>query len=250
MSWMNWPKCAKRLKEPVSRIQRKEKHMIRLKTYDKTERIRPDSYRWLITEKLNGSNLCIGMTACGSGTLLIHQRKKSVTIDEADRLDYPGLKTWVREHEDVLRRIYPGSVLCGEWLGMGKLRYPESEFPNRFNVFAKARYISEHGPEINPETLNYDPDTFGYVLGMECGAALPDCMSSVPVVQVLPEPPSIERLNLIYSEYAENAGRPVEGFVITDIGPRHHRCKYVRFKAGKLTDHAWTSPAERKAKTA
>ena len=105
---------------------------------------------------------------------------------------------------------------------------------------------------LDPETLNYDPDTFGYVFkgyvcGVQSGAMLPACMSSVPVVQVLPEPPSIERLDMIYSEYAENAGRPVEGFVITDIGPRNHRCKYVRNKAGKLTAHDWPARGERRS---
>ena len=91
--------------------------MIKQVTYDKTERIRPETYCWLITEKLDGSNLCVGMTA--DGTLLIHQRKKVVTLDEVDTLDYPGLKAWVNENVDTLSGIYPGSILCGECLGMG-----------------------------------------------------------------------------------------------------------------------------------
>lgn len=207
--------------------------MIKQETYGKTERIRPGTFHWLITEKLDGANLCIGMTQ--NGRLLIHQRARILTLDEADQLEYKGLSAWVKKHAGVLQTIYPGSVLCGEWLGMGRLKYPESEFPNPFNVFAKARYLGPDGPEIDTDTLDYDPKTFGYVTGGE----LPGCISAVPVVGHSNVPPTITQLDMLYSARTELTGRPVEGFVITDIGPGEHRCKYVRMKNGKVAEHYW-----------
>ena len=117
-----------------------------------------------------------------------------------------------------------GSGFFGEWIGMGKLKYPELD--KRVYMFAKANY--DKGEIKN---LYYDYELFIYPFENQ---EFPEYVGIVPVVQIRPNSPNVEELDVIYSNYTNEVNRSVEGFIIAQ---NNNVNKYVRMKNGKLEAH-------------
>ena len=170
-------------------------------------------------------------TLCVSPGLMPEKEHKAMR----DSL-YKGLYDWLCEHGmDLYGQLDDGAAICGEWLGMGQIKYPQDVFPHQYYMFAKAR-IEETAPLRDVELMrfNYDPEDFHYVFRDD---AIPDYIGVVPVVGRLRDTPTVDVLDGIYDIYAANANRPVEGIVVTQKEVPDRRCKYVRMKGGKLGAH-------------
>ena len=202
--------------------------MIKKEIYPKTPRIKIDGEWITITEKLDGSNLVIFKL---NDEIYFAQRNtilKYSELEENKQILYKGLLGWANDNIEVLQeQLYEGSCLCGEWLGMGKLKYTVDEFDKRFYIFAKAR-IDENFNLVN---LNYDHEQFFYVFNDKI---IPSFIGIVPVVGNIPYLPDKQALDGIYDRYCKKVNRPVEGFVLN-----YHNIitKYVRMKNGKLQEH-------------
>ena len=114
--------------------------MIKKCIYPKTERVKVEQSNVCeVTEKLDGSNMCIFKK---NDILHIAQRNNIFSIEELEEVKeklYSGLYAWLVEHKEVLEKeLRNDSCICGEWLGMGKLKYDVGEFDKRYYMFAKA----------------------------------------------------------------------------------------------------------------
>lgn len=203
--------------------------MIKKEIYPKTERIKEKGAAVYITEKLDGSNMCIFKK---DGAVYIAQRKnifKLNEIEEAKSIMYKGLYQWILDHKDVLEsEIRENSAVCGEWLGMGQIKYPEDVFDKRFYMFAKANIDDD----FSLHNLIYSHELFIYPFENE---VVPDFIGIVPEVVELNVLPNKQHLDSIYDKYLAKVGRPVEGFV---INYRNLISKYVRMKNGKLVEYS------------
>ena len=205
--------------------------MIKKEIYPKTQRINVDGEKIEITEKLDGSNLVIFKL---NDEIYFAQRNtilKYSELEENKQILYKGLLGWANDHIEVLKeQLYEGSCLCGEWLGMGKLKYTVDEFDKRFYMFAKAR-IDE---EFKLSNLNYNHEQFIYPFNNQI---IPEFIGIVPVVGDIPYLPDKDALDGLYTRYCRKVNRPVEGFVIN-----FHNIitKYVRMKNGKLVEYSDT----------
>ena len=203
--------------------------MIKKEIYPKTQRISVNREEIQITEKLDGSNLVIFKL---NNEIYFAQRStifKYEELEDNKQMSYKGLLGWANDHIEVLRQeLYEGSCLCGEWLGMGKLKYTIDEFDKRFYMFAKARIDEEY----NLSNLNYDHKQFIYPFNNQI---IPEFIGVVPVVKEITYLPYKETLDLMYEKYCSKVNRPVEGFVIN-----FHNIitKYVRMKNGKLVEYS------------
>lgn len=110
--------------------------MIKKIIYPKTERVKISSENNCeITEKLDGSNLCIFKL---ENKIYIAQRNNIYEVDEINKDEvknilYKGLYVWLLEHKEFFKtELQESSCLCGEWIGMGKLKYSIDEFEQRF----------------------------------------------------------------------------------------------------------------------
>lgn len=201
--------------------------MIKKEIYPKTVRIKENGNQIQITEKLDGSNLIIFKL---ENKLYIAQRKTIICFDELDACKdvlYKGLYQWLIDNKDSFD-LYEGSAVCGEWLGMGQIKYTIDEFDKRFYMFAKAN-IDE---DFNLFNIMYDHDLFIYPFESQ---KIPKCTGIVPVVMNLHVLPTKNHLDSIYEKYCEKVNRKVEGFVINynnDVN------KYVRMKNGKLIEYS------------
>lgn len=205
--------------------------MIRKEIYPKTKRISVDGDKVQITEKLDGSNLCIFKK---NDELFIAQRKNIIGFSELeenkDKL-YKGLYQWLLDNKDILQeQLLENSVLCGEWLGMGQLKYSVDEFDKRFYMFAKAN-IDDNFDLYN---IKYDHELFIYPFENQ---EIPNFIGIVPTVCELNVIPNKKHLDSIYQKYCDKVERHVEGFVINykDI-----ISKYVRMKNKKLVEYSDT----------
>ena len=198
--------------------------MIKKTVYPKTERIKFDNHI-TITEKIDGSNLCF---AKKNNQLLICERSNIISLDEIEEnknILYKGLYSWLQEHGKELESLLvENSVICGEWIGMGKLKY---NFDNKFFMFAKAN-MNDNFEIYN---LLYERELFIYPFSNQ---EIPDYISLVPFVASAAFV-NINTLDNLYSSYVEQVGRNVEGFVI-NYGSGVIK-KYVRMKNGKLEEH-------------
>ena len=197
--------------------------------YPKTKRVKVEQKNTCqLTEKLDGSNLCIFKK---DGVLYLAQRNNIFSMDELeDNKDmiYKGLIAWVNDHKDyLLENLHDNAVLCGEWLGMGRLKYPAETFDKRFYMFAKAN-ITE---DFELKNIYYYHELFIYPFKDQI---IPDFIGIVPIVEELKVIPNKNDLDVIYAGYCEKVNRDVEGIV---VNYENTITKYVRMKNGKLQDH-------------
>ncbi len=202
--------------------------MIKKEIYPKTKRVICEGVKIQITEKLDGSNLCLFKL---NETMYIAQRNNILSIDEIEEnkgMLYKGLYQWLHDNRIALQEeLHNNSVLCGEWLGMGKLKYSVDEFDKRFYMFAKAN-INE---EFELSNLIYDHERFIYPFILQ---NIPNCIGVVPVVKEISNIPNKKQLDKIYEQYCQKVDRSVEGFV---VNYNNYITKYVRMKNGKLQEH-------------
>jgi hypothetical protein len=91
----------------------------------------------VVTEKIDGTNAQVRVT--DDGQVLAGSRTRWVT-PEADNF---GFARWVKEHEDELRQLGPGSHY-GEWWGSGIQRgYGLEKGEKRFSLFNVSRWADE-----------------------------------------------------------------------------------------------------------
>lgn len=202
--------------------------MLKKEIYPKTMRIKETGIKVQITEKLDGSNLAIFKL---NNELYIAQRKTIISRLELENYKtglYKGLYQWFVDNYDELNQIYEGSVICGEWLGMGALKYTIDEFDKKFYMFAKAN-IDE---KFNLYNILYEHDLFKYPF---ISQEIPKCIGIVPVVAETSIIPTKDFLDSIYEKYTEKMNRKVEGFV---ININNNVTKYVRMKNAKLVEYS------------
>lgn len=201
--------------------------MLKKEIYPKTKRLSCEGDKVYITEKLDGSNMVIFKK---EEKIYIAQRKTIFSLDEmeaAKSIMYKGLYQWLVDNKDVFNDLHNNSAICGEWLGMGQLKYHVDEFDKRFYMFAKANV----NDDFTLYNLMYDHKLFIYPFQSQI---IPKCIGIVPEVMELNVIPNKEHLDSVYTKYSEKVKRNVEGFVINykDI-----ISKYVRMKNGQLREH-------------
>ena len=204
--------------------------MIKATLYPKTTRVSTKSRGIVITEKLDGSNLGFFVR---DDELHIAQRNNVFTMSEAldstspaSQILYKGLHKWLTENGQTLKNaICVGTIIFGEWIGMGQLKY---NFEDRFFMFAKGRF-DEFGNVIK---LTYDLSLLQYAFKDQ---EFPSFIKRVPKVIEEVSYPRIEVLDELYERYTKEVDRNVEGFVINQNETIR---KYVRMKNGRLTQHA------------
>ena len=212
--------------------------MIKMTLYPKTTRYNDNEKGYIITEKLDGSNFGIGRIR---GQIYICQRNYVFTLEEiinGTKLEYKGLRDWLVKHEQELKElIYDGSIIFGEWLGMGKISYLHlDKFKNRFYMFAKGR-INLKNNNLELSDLVYDPNLLFYAFTSQ---EIPSFISIVPIVDTEIKSISTEVLDNLYEVYCNEEQRQVEGFIILDKSSNTIR-KYVRYnREGKLVSHKET----------
>lgn len=202
--------------------------MIKKEIYPKTERLKCVGKKVYVTEKLDGSNMVFFKL---DGILYIAQRKTIFSLDELDNMQnllYKGLYEWLINYGMIIEEnIHEGSAICGEWLGMGKIKYTIDEFDKKWYMFAKGNIDNDY----NLYNLKYDHELFKYSFIAE---VIPPFLGIVPEVISLNYLPNKESLDKIYEGYVAKKARDVEGFV---INYKNLICKYVRMKNGKLKEH-------------
>lgn len=201
--------------------------MIKKEIYPKTQRVKCDGDKVYITEKLDGSNLVIFKK---NNEIYVAQRKTIFKIDELEEVKtilYKGLYQWLLDNKEKLQEIYEGSAICGEWLGMGQIKYTIDKFDKRYYMFAKAR-IDDN---FNLNDLRYSHEDFHYLFESQ---EIPNFIGLVPEVAELNILPDKKYLDSLYKKYCDKVERNVEGFV---INYKNIISKYVRMKNGKLQEH-------------
>lgn len=204
--------------------------MIKKEIYPKTKRVPVNGLSVELTEKLDGSNLTIFKK---DDKLYIAQRKNIFTLnelDEAKNILYKGMYEWLKNNGDYLKEhLINNSCICGEWLGMGTLKYTIDEFDKRLYMFAKAN-IDDN---FNLYNLIYDHDLFKYPFDNQ---EIPNFIGEVPIITNIQVLPNKELLDSIYSKYCQKVNnRNVEGIV---INCNNQISKYVRMKSGKLIEYS------------
>ena len=202
--------------------------MIKKEIYPKTKRVSCTGDKVYVTEKLDGSNMCIFKK---NDLLYIAQRKNIICeneFNEAKDVMYKGLYQWLEEHKDYLKEhLINDSCVCGDWLGMGTLKYTIDEFDKRIYMFAKANVDDE----FNLYNIYYNHDLFVFPFDNQ---EVPSFIGIVTEVVELNVIPTKEHLDSIYEKYCTKVNRKVEGFV---VNYRNIISKYVRMKGGKLQEH-------------
>lgn len=201
--------------------------MLKKEIYPKTKRLSLTETGIVITEKIDGSNLVIFKK---NDELYLAQRNNIFNFNEIeeckDRL-YKGLYQWLKDNKEVFEDLHNNSAICGEWIGMGCLKYPVDEFDKRYYMFAKANVDDD----FNLYNLIYQHDLFIYPFQKQ---EIPKCIGIVPEVARLNVIPKKDYLDSIYEQYCNKVKRNVEGFV---IDYKNTILKYVRMKNGKLQEH-------------
>lgn len=207
--------------------------MLKKEIYPKTQRISVFGDVIQITEKLDGSNLVFFKLNNG---LHVAQRKTIYTLSELENVKdicYKGLYQWLQEYGTYLEEhLHESSAICGEWLGMGNLKYDVGDFDKRWYMFAKANI--DCNLNLNLCNLNYNHDLFIYPFDDQI---YPSFLGIVPEVTEIRNLPNKEQLDSIYEKYCDKVKRNVEGFV---VNYRNNICKYVRMKNGKLVEYSDT----------
>lgn len=208
--------------------------MIKHTLYPKTTRVK-DSAGVTVTEKIDGSNLTFFKQF---DKLFIAQRNYIYSLEESlngeleKGTEYKGLKGWLAEHGEHLESMmHDKAAICGEWIGMGKIKYGD-RFDERFLQFAKANVdLSEIGlPRLG--RLIYKDELFKYSF---INQTIPDYIGTVPMVEQYTSYPNIATLDNLYEHYTRYQDSQVEGFIV--INTDQTIKKYVRLKNGVLTEH-------------
>lgn len=202
--------------------------MIKKEIYPKTKRVKCNNNYFQITEKLDGSNLVIFKL---NDELYFAQRNNIFNVNEIEdnkSMLYKGLFQWILDNKDILQKeLNNNSALCGEWLGMGKIKYTIDEFDKRYYMFAKANVYDD----LTLTNIIYEHELFIYPFVSQ---KIPNFIGIVPVVKEINVIPNKEYLDSIYSKYIEKVNRNVEGLV---INYENIISKYVRMKNGKMQEH-------------
>lgn len=205
--------------------------MIKKEIYPKTKRLGIEGMV-TITEKIDGSNLCIFKK---DGRLHIAQRSTIYEFGELESgMMYKGLYGWLEFYkDDLLLNLNDDSVICGEWIGMGKLKY---DFEQKFLMFAKANI----NDDFTLKNINYTLDYFIYPF---TNKEIPNYIGIVPLVYQGDNTQYLFKnaLDWLYDEYTKQVNRNVEGFV---VNYNNNIVKYVRMKNGKLSEHHATGEGE------
>lgn len=203
--------------------------MIKKSLYPKTPRVKVMGEKVHLTEKLDGSNLVFFKK---DGELYIGCRNNIYTLAEIEEVKdklYKGLYAWLKDNGEVLKNsLMENSAICGEWMGMGSIKYDIGDFDKRWYMFAKANIDAD----FNLFNLKYDHSLFIYPF---VDGVIPSFLGIVPEVCETSVLPNKEHLDSIYAKYCAKVGRPVEGFVINYLD---NICKYVRMKSGKLVEYS------------
>lgn len=202
--------------------------MIKKEIYPKTKRVSCKGDKVYITEKIDGSNIVIFKK---NDILCVAQRKTIIIENEfesAKDIMYKGLYQWLQDHKEYLKEhLLNDACICGEWIGMGCLKYSVDEFDKRIYMFAKANIDDDY----NLYNLIYEHDLFIYPFDNQ---EIPNFIGTVPEVAELNVIPNKEHLDSLYEKYCEKVNRKVEGFV---VNYKNIITKYVRMKNGKLSEH-------------
>jgi hypothetical protein len=206
--------------------------MIRKEIYPKTMRVPVEGDRVQLTEKLDGSNLVIFNK---DGEIYFAQRSTILSLQEVQEIKevrdklYGGLYQWIINNGQFLKdNLCDGSAICGEWLGMGKIKYTIDKFDKRFYMFAKANIDDD----FELYNLIYNHELFIYPFTNQ---EIPSFIGIVPVVTNLRILPDKQILDSCYAKYCTEVNRPVEGFVISY---RNTISKYVRMKNNKVIEYS------------
>ncbi|MDU4652149.1 RNA ligase family protein [Sneathia sanguinegens] len=210
--------------------------MIKQTLFSKIKRMEINK-KYQITEKLDGSNLGIANI---SYNLYIIQRNTIIDqyeLYEQKNLLYKGLYDFIKEHGlELLDAIQNGTVIFGEWLGMGKIKYNNMK---QFNLFAKAQIEYNYNfydgiTTFSIENLDFEVDKLKYAFKNE---NIPSFISLVPTIDNDLELINKQTLDELYDKYSKSQDRIIEGFVILDESEPGYIRKYVRCKNGQIKEH-------------
>lgn len=207
--------------------------IIKQTLYPKTIRFGKNKSIIQLTEKVDGSNLAMFKY---ENELYIAQRNNIFKFKDImenknafKNIIYRGLFEFLSNYgKDIENRLYENSVICGEWVGMGRIKY-NNRFNSRFLLFAKAR-INKIDNKFTLSNIVYDLDLIHWAIGEE----LPSYVGLVPFVCNLEYYPSLQELDDIYKNYSDNFKKQIEGFIIYQNG---NITKYVRLKDGNFQPH-------------
>lgn len=202
---------------------------IKKELYPKTPRVKELGDKIYLTEKLDGSNLVFFKK---NEELYIGQRSTIIAfseLEESKGLFYKGLYQWLKDNGQELKdSLIENAAICGEWLGMGNIKYTVDCFDKRWYMFAKANIDDDY----NLYNFKYDHNLFIYPF---VNQEVPKFLGIVPEVAELTVLPNKDYLDSIYEKYLAKVNRPVEGFV---INYQNIICKYVRMKNGKVVEYS------------
>ena len=205
--------------------------MIKNTLYPKTTRFINNHIKTIITEKLDGSNLCIfkymEITYVATKNI-IYTLEELLTTTNPSKV-YKGLVQWLKDNQEELD-LYNNACICGEWLGAGHIKY--KDIPHSFYMYAKANIIKDINDNFMLTNIIYDKEYFMYSFAEQ---DIPSCVLIVPTVAEINFIPDIVFLDNLYASYnASIKDHTVEGFV---ININNNIMKYIRNKGNKPTPH-------------
>ena len=201
--------------------------MIKKTIYPKTQRA-TGLNEIIITEKIDGSNLTFFKY---KDELYFAQRNFIFKLSELEEMKqklYKGLYGWLVEHgKELEEQLNNNSAICGEWVGMGRIKYGHAFDDIKFLMFAKANV----NDKLDLFNINYYQEFFVYPF---VDKNIPNYIGKVPIAFTVTKQPEIQELNERYDFYTNLVNRKVEGFIVNS---GNSVSKYVRLKDGKLTEH-------------